>query len=273
MAGVYLIADSNFNNISGNKILNNSDGVYFTNAGDCGFFEGNSNNTLTGNEISNNIIGIYSQNSKSTINSNIVCNNTNFDFNSPDWLTSSGDNNTCGTVSGWKDNGIENSCTFRCNGTKCDYDGDYYVTPMCGGTDCDDTNSSINPIAEETYYNGVDDDCNLSTNDCDQDGDGFNATFNVSLGICNGNDCNDSNSNIHPGATEFCNKIDDNCNDIVDDNPVCLCDLNNDGLIIRDYNDLMTAYRCFLGVQKDCEISYLNWSAVQNEYNCFAGNF
>src|SRR5207249_6273214 len=42
----------------------------------------------------------------------------------------------------------------------------------------------------------------------DGDGDGFSS--------CAG-DCNDSNPNIHPGAAEACNGLDDNCNGAVDE--------------------------------------------------------
>lgn len=48
------------------------------------------------------------------------------------------------------------------------------------------------------------------------------------------------------------------------------CDLNHDGIITHDYNDLMTAYKCFLGITKNCDNHYRNWTLMKEEYKCFA---
>jgi len=45
------------------------------------------------------------------------------------------------------------------------------------------------------------------------------------------------------------------------------CDLNRDGIVIKDYNDLMKSYKCFLGVEKNCGINYQNWNSMKKEYN------
>ena len=50
------------------------------------------------------------------------------------------------------------------------------------------------------------------------------------------------------------------------------CDLNNDEITIHDYNDLMTAYKCFLGINKNCNINYQDWTLLKQEYNCFINN-
>ncbi len=95
--------------------------------------------------------------------------------------------------------------------TVVDADGDGYGDAASGGDDCDDTDASVNPGAEETPYNGVDDDCDPQTPDDDLDGDGFTS---VETG---GTDCDDADAGVNPDATESCNGVDDDCNGLVDD--------------------------------------------------------
>ncbi len=46
---------------------------------------------------------------------------------------------------------VQNACP--------DADGDYFTSDACGGTDCDDTNSAINPGSPEIMGNNIDDNC------------------------------------------------------------------------------------------------------------------
>jgi len=101
---------------------------------------------------------------------------------------------------------------------------------VLNATDCNDANASIHPNAVETC-NLIDDDCDglvdegvQTTFYADADSDGFGnpavpqmACTAPSGYVSNSNDCDDTNSNVHPGATETCNQIDDNCNGIVDE--------------------------------------------------------
>ena len=98
-----------------------------------------------------------------------------------------------------------------------DADGDhFYSEANCPGKqDCDDSDASIHPGANEVCGNGVDDDCDGQVDEgcagtvSDGDGDGFT----VAQG-----DCDDSDASIHPGANEVCgNGVDDDCDGQVDE--------------------------------------------------------
>ena len=111
-----------------------------------------------------------------------------------------------------------------------DADGDGYgdptsfVSEACdppAGTasllsDCDDTDSSISPAAQEVWYDGIDQDC-ANDGDFDADGDGFDSD------IHGGADCLDTDSEINPDEAEVCgNLIDDDCDGQIDP-----CDLSS----------------------------------------------
>jgi hypothetical protein len=101
-----------------------------------------------------------------------------------------------------------------------------YVTDS---NDCDDTRSGVHPGAQETC-NGIDDDCNGTTDEgcstyyLDNDGDGYGdpgdwvVDMQQPTGhVTDNTDCDDTRSAVYPGAMEICNDIDDNCNSLVDE--------------------------------------------------------
>lgn len=114
--------------------------------------------------------------------------------------------------------------TITCSGPPPGY--------VSNGTDCNDANSTIHPNATE-ICNGIDENCNGTADDglvfvtyyfdsdLDTYGDPLNSQSTCNgapLGyITNGTDCNDAAASIHPGATEICNGIDENCNGTADD--------------------------------------------------------
>ena len=130
-----------------------------------------------------------------------------------------------------------------------DNDGDGYGDPnqiMMGCTvgnglssnadDCDDTDPLAWSSAPEVC-DGVDNDCdgvvdgpNVTTTltwyaDGDADGYGdLNSTVSscspVQGYVLNADDCDDSSSIVFPGADEICNNLDDDCDAIVDNNPI-----------------------------------------------------
>ena len=114
----------------------------------------------------------------------------------------------------------------------CDKDGDGYDDLSCGGTDCDDTDSSIYPGATE-YCDGIDNDCNGVLDDDyavdavtwyeDSDGDSYGditstitACAAPSGYVSDDTDCDDTDAAVNPGATEVCNGIDDDCDGDID---------------------------------------------------------
>ena len=91
--------------------------------------------------------------------------------------------------------------------------------------DCDDTVSTIHPEAPETCAPG-DEDCDGLTDEdggnlwyLDNDGDGFGDARFRGIETCHppantaerGEDCDDTRPEVHPGATEVCNGLDDDC--------------------------------------------------------------
>jgi hypothetical protein len=100
-------------------------------------------------------------------------------------------------------------------------------------TDCDDTSSAVHPGATE-YCNGTDDDCDgtidpdtsadAATWYADADGDGFGDPSPGALGcsapdgyVSSATDCDDGDGAIYPGADEYCNGEDDDCDGTIDE--------------------------------------------------------
>jgi MYXO-CTERM domain-containing protein len=77
-------------------------------------------------------------------------------------------------------------------------------------TDCNDTDAAINPIASEIWYDGVDQNCNNSS-DYDQDLDGYDHLD------YEGEDCDDEDILINPDAEEiYYDGVDQDCDEYSD---------------------------------------------------------
>jgi hypothetical protein len=72
---------------------------------------------------------------------------------------------------------------------RIDGDRDGFLAATLGGPDCDDTDPAVRPGAEETWYDGVDQDC-LGDDDFDQDRDGRRSAAH------GGDDCDDTDPTV-----------------------------------------------------------------------------
>ncbi|MBU0690473.1 putative metal-binding motif-containing protein [bacterium] len=127
-----------------------------------------------------------------------------------------------------------------------DADGDGYEKLSAGGTDCDDWDPNVNPAAAE-ICDGKDNNCNgvidegfltVWYRDLDEDGYGDPSSPLISCVqpdgyVDNPGDCDDTESLAYTGAPEVCDGVDNDCNSLVDDNPVdCTvyyADIDEDG--------------------------------------------
>ncbi|GDX82429.1 hypothetical protein LBMAG42_42400 [Deltaproteobacteria bacterium] len=122
-----------------------------------------------------------------------------------------------------------------------DEDTDGYL-PSEG--DCDDSDDRVNPGATE-ICDGIDNDCDGGIDegvtltfyaDLDEDGFGdpgtaFDACEPPDGYIADNTDCDDSAPTVHPGATEACNLVDDDCDGAIDEDfgGVWYADADGDG--------------------------------------------
>jgi hypothetical protein len=129
-----------------------------------------------------------------------------------------------------------------------DLDGDGFGNPFVGARacaqppshvaesgDCDDTNPDVSPGAPEVC-DGLDNDCDGIPEDADpdlvggfeilidSDGDGVGSADNTTM-VCempsdpvvDDTDCDDFNADTFPGAVEICDKADNDCDGLIDD--------------------------------------------------------
>ncbi len=133
----------------------------------------------------------------------------------------------------------------NCDGNDDDQDADGTAVER----DCDDTDATVQPRAAE-LCDGLDNDCDGDIDDnpdegepgfADVDGDGFASDSAVEVLICAGvvgyttelGDCDDRDGDTFPGAYEYCDGEDDDCDGVVDeeavDTEVFYADADEDG--------------------------------------------
>ncbi len=109
-----------------------------------------------------------------------------------------------------------------------DFDGfDSSTNPRGDGSvgdDCNDRNAAINPDADERWYDDVDQDCD-ALSDYDQDLDGFDSARHPRPDGRLGDDCDDRELSVYPGAPEILDGRDNACDGRVD------TDTDRDGVL------------------------------------------
>lgn len=121
---------------------------------------------------------------------------------------------TCDLARGCVYSPIANFCDSFCvSGATCEVS-----SGQCrgGGTprNCSDGNVCTTDVCNPTAMRCV-------NSAIDADGDGYPAQTVGATRCPGGTDCDDSNPAVHPGATEVCNGVDDNCNNAIDEGGVC----------------------------------------------------
>ena len=114
---------------------------------------------------------------------------------------------------------------------------------LADATDCDDTDASSYPGADE-LCDGADNDCDGTVDeagaldeatwyaDSDGDGDGDPASTQDACSqpsghVSSGNDCDDGDATINPGADELCDAVDNDCDGLVDDDDPDISDASD----------------------------------------------
>ena len=122
--------------------------------------------------------------------------------------------------------GLNTDCTGALDVSEMDQDVDSYLpcTPyvdhgagLAGGGDCDDWEDDVNPGTPEDGCDGVDTNCDgatLAAGEADLDGDGWLACSGYQDhggALSGGDDCDDGQLGVYPGAPESCDGLDTAC--------------------------------------------------------------
>ncbi|OFY66506.1 MAG: hypothetical protein A3H98_00420 [Bacteroidetes bacterium RIFCSPLOWO2_02_FULL_36_8] len=212
---------------------------------------------------------------------------TGGDCNDMDWMVYPGNVEICdgkdNNCDGETDEGFTGATPtayyydWDMDGYGRDFAGVFFCTPGSNYTevfgDCDDMNPMVHPDGTE-ICNELDDNCNGEVNEGltgslvyykDNDNDGYGSMWDMmyscdSLGwpwTLDGGDCEDWNPNVHPGATEICDNMNNNCDSLVDEG-------FTKTTYFEDYD--RDGYGAMVGMDF-CEDPGLGWSLIDGDCN------
>ncbi|UKM64066.1 T9SS type A sorting domain-containing protein [Flavobacteriaceae bacterium GSB9] len=200
--------------------------------------------------------------------------------NDCDGLIDDADDNITGQDTWYADNDNDGYGDFTNSYLSCNKPIGYVSNSL----DCDDTDANINPNATE-ICDGIDNDCDGQIDDADNDitgqytwyadsdNDGYGDFENSQLSciqplgyVSNSLDCNDTDVNVNPAATEICDGIDNNCDGQVDE------DVKNTYYADTDGDGYGNASASILACSAPEGYVSNNTDCNDNEANAYPGN-